>query len=227
MFLLIRTKDRLRDSMLAFKDAGFKTEALPISTVKHLKLSPEDMKTDGFIVTSPQGVICVPQTRLPFFCVGDKTAQEALEMGHRVAAVGEGGAADLAASMKKKFPPQNLVHICGDTADKSWYSLLESDGYTIQTRVVYTTDYIEQLSTETVQKINNNNYQCLVFYSAAGAKQFVDLAVRFGVNLSQLKAVALSDQVQAELRGFGEIKVAIKPNESAIIDAAKKITQQD
>ena len=223
MFLLVRTKDRLRASMVAFKDQSFTTEALPISTIDYqqVKLGDDDA-VDGFIVTSPQSVLTIPKTRLPLFCVGQKTADEALEMGHRVIAVGTGGAEDLAQQILKKFPTQHLMHVCGDTADTAWHELLTSKGYEISIRRGYTTKFLESLSQDTVNKINAGNYKALVFYSAQGAKSFVDLAVKFGVNLSNAKAVAMSEAVEVQLKGFGQVAVAQRPSEMEVIEAAKQ-----
>lgn len=223
MFLVVRTKDRLKNTMLALKEQDFLSEALPISTMKYTQAKlPEGVELDAYIATSPQGVVTIPKNKYPVFCVGQKTAGEAQTMGLRVASVGTGGAEELAHQIVRRYPVQTFLHVTGDTADTSWYPILEEAGFKVHKSVGYTTTYIQELTPATVEKINSGAYKAILLYSAGGARVFGDLCAKFGVNMSKLSVVTLSQQVADQLQGFGQVFVAENPTEVAVIQCIQQ-----
>lgn len=220
MYLVVRTKDRLKSTMLKLKDHGILTEALAISVLEYNQVKIiEDFTPDAYIATSPKAVLSIPKNKLPVFCVGKATAEEADNLGLRALYFGEGNAEDMARHILRKYPKQKMLHVAGDTADTAWYTLLEAEGFKIKKSIGYTTKYIEKISSASADKINAGDYKAILFYSAGGAAHFVKLAKEAGVDVSKQRAVAFSAQVAEALAGFGQIITTTSPTEISVVQA--------
>lgn len=218
MYLVVRTKDRLKSTMLKLKEHDILTEALAISTLEFQKPQvTSDFKVDAYIATSPKAILTIPKDKYPVFCVGKATAEEADDFGLRSIYFGDGNAEDMARQIVRQYPKQKILHVAGDTAETEWYSILQAQGFEVRKGVGYTTKYISQISQASAEKMNAGSYKAYLFYSAGGASHFVKLAAEAGVDLSKLKAIAFSAQVEEALKGFGSILQATTPTEDEVI----------
>jgi len=220
MYLIVRTKDRLKETLKQFSLYKLEAEVLSISSLEYNKfVIPKE--AEGLVVTSPNAVITIPETKLPLFCVGARTAQEAIDAGLRVVHTGEKDAQLLAENIVKRFPKEVLLHVCGDQVDAGWYGFLEKRGFKVIPQKVYHTVYTDKISEDVLTGLRENKYKNILFFSTKGAKHFAELAQEYKLDCSKFKAVALSENVAQPLEGFAEVKVVDKPSLPSMIQFLK------
>lgn len=215
MFLLVRTKDQLKKTAKFFKTANIEMASFAISSIALQKIEIED-DVDGFIVTSANAVLSIPQTKLPFFCVGETTRQEALDTGRRVAFTGTNGAADMAKQIANMYPPETLVHAAGDTADISWHCVLEKAGIHVKARLAYNTNYTEEINQETLEILNSGKLKAIVFFSIQGAKHFTSLLKKHQINPSNFIAITFSKNIATQCSEYKYIHITATPELKAV-----------
>lgn len=220
MFLIVRTKDQLKKTERFFKEKSIQCESLAISSTKLHKIDIEK-NVDGIIVTSSNAVLALPQTKLPFFCVGESTEQECLETGRRVVFSGKEGADKMAQDMANRFPPMNLIHAAGDTADTSWYTVLKNKGIQVENKRAYETVYIESFPENILENLNDNNFQAILLFSIQGAETFKKIIEKENIDFSQINIITFSQNIADVCIGSKKLYIS----ESPTLDAVKNIIQ--
>ncbi len=217
MFLIVRTKDQIRKTSRYFteSDIAHKTFAISSTQLNRIDISKEQ-QLDGFIVTSPNAVLAIPQTKLPFFCVGDATEKECIETGRRVAFTGRSNAENMAADMAKRFPPMRVIHAAGDRADTSWYQTLTAKGIEVVNKLAYQTVYSEKLDDETIALLKSEPFKAIVFFSSQGAEHFQKLMVQAGLQSQNFNVITFSQQIAQHCQNFKNVLVCEEPSLKAV-----------
>ena len=208
MFLAVRAQGRLKDTVEALKPLPVTPCAISKINYQRVALTSEDQ---GIVVTSAHAVLAIPQTRLPLFCVGEHTAQEAKTLGHRVALTGTQGGEELAQMIIRRFPPHNLIHVAGDQSGTEWYKMLEDAGFPIRRVDSYTTDYVEDLDAEVVKSLQSGAIKVVVFFSTNGVKHFEKLLLKHKINPKTLDCIAFSGQIASVCTMFNRVAVCQSP----------------
>tara|TARA_A200000113_G_C8764777_1_gene322301 strand:+ start:52 stop:720 length:669 start_codon:yes stop_codon:yes gene_type:complete len=211
MFLIVRTKDQIKKTARFFEENKIDHSTFAVSSTELQKIDiPEDV--DGFIVTSPNAVLAVPQTKLPFFCVGDATEKECLETGRRVAFTGRADAQDMAKQMAKKFPAMKLVHAAGDMAETKWYSILEDKGIQVVNKTAYQTTYAQNFPEDIKKLLEDEVLRGVIFFSTQGAERFLKLTEQEGINLKEVIAITFSNNISKVCNGFKKVYTTETPS---------------
>lgn len=211
MFLIVRSKDQIRKTERFFKECNIEHASFAISSIQLNKLKI-DKDVDGFIVTSQNAVLSIPQTKLPFFCVGEATEKECLETGRRVAYCGKMDAKSMAEDMAKTFPPMKLIHAAGDMAETDWYTTLEAKGISVEKHIAYETIYTKELLPEVKNLIKSGVLKGVVLFSVQGAQKFLDLLQSENMDYSNLHAVTFSQNIADICTGFKQVHVTASPS---------------
>ena len=213
--LIVRTRDKLKETSDFFTKAGYSTIECQISKTLPTPVKIPD-NTDGFIITSSCALLSIKHQNIPLFCVGDITGLKATDMGFRVIYSGNEGAQNLAEYIANVYPPQKLVHAAGDNVSNDWYKTLENKGFEIVYSQAYSTEYSEDISEDVVSAIKNGTIDAIIFLSAMGAKTFVSIANKYNLAISNIAAVAISKIVADNLQGMQNIKIADQANMEGI-----------
>ena len=222
MFLVVRSSGRLQTTLQDFKKYSLIAQGFQISKIAYHKLSLN--KNDhGIVITSPHAALAIPPSRLPLFCVGEATAEEAKSLKHRVALIGEKGAADMAEKMVRRFPPHHVVHAVGDTADTSWHRILEKSGFGVTKTQVYSTEYASALPDDVVSHLKTGNIKCVVLFSEKGATHFLKLIQEAGVDLSAIDCVAFSKEIAQKCTGFRRVAASPVPNMVTLLQLLESV----
>lgn len=222
MELVVRTKDQLQDSIDLLRKIGIQCEGLEISSMEYHRAELEGV--DGIVVTSPSSLVCIPESRLPIFCVGKKTADEARKMGLRVVLEGEANGQDMAEKIVERFPAETLLHIAGDHAETEWYQILEKQGFTVKTQEVYSTRYLESLPQKFVDGLSSAKFHSCMLFSAKGAEAFQILLEKHNISPLSLTAICLSEKVSQPLKGFGCVQIADTMTMRGMVEALKTLS---
>ena len=226
MFLVVRTKDRLKETVreltLSCKGNEFHPFAVSRINVTPLKNIKEDL-FDAVVITSPSGALGVPRTKLPFFCVGAKTADEATILGHRVVYEGVGGVQELIEHIHTRYPAQNLLYAHGDTADTSWLKTLSTYGFKGKAYPVYKTEYATEFDKETLELLKNGKIKHVLFFSENGCTEFKKIAKKAGQPLSSITALVFSEAIAKVAEGFLNVHVCKTPTLQAMALLVKQV----
>ncbi|MFT7432836.1 MAG: uroporphyrinogen-III synthase [Alphaproteobacteria bacterium] len=220
MFLLVRTKDQLKKTEKFFKASDIEVASFAVSSTVFNKIDIQ-AEDDGFIVTSPNAVLAIPQTKLPFFCVGEVTEKEARDTGRRIAFTGNAGAEDMAKQIARRFPPEKLVHAAGDMADISWYTILESAGIQVEKRLAYHTKYTEYIDDKTLDIIQSDDLKAIVFFSTQGAETFTKLMKENHLNPENLSVITFSENIADCCSEYKAIYITAAPR----LESVKNVMQ--
>lgn len=211
MFLIVRTQDQIKKTSRFFEQNNIEHCTFAISSTELQKIKmPDDV--DGVIVTSPNAVLSIPQTKVPFFCVGEATEKECVETGRRVAFTGRTNALDMAQQMAKQFPPMKLIHAAGDMADIKWYSILEEKGIQVVNETAYKTKYAEKFPDGVKKLLEDEVLRGVIFFSTQGVERFLKLAEKEGVNLGEMTAITFSENIAKVCKGFHSVHTTKSPS---------------
>tara|TARA_R110000868_G_scaffold218576_1_gene468973 strand:+ start:117735 stop:118403 length:669 start_codon:yes stop_codon:yes gene_type:complete len=220
MFLIVRTKDQIRKTEKFFNAQSISVASFAVSSTVFNKIEIED-GVDGFIVTSPNAVLSIPQTKLPFFCVGSATEQEAVDTGRRIAYTGRLGATEMAVDVAKKFPPETLIHAAGDMAETEWYNILEKEGIHVIKKLAYETKYTTEIDVDTLKVLQGDTLKALVFFSVQGIITFTKLLQNNNIDPQKFSLIAFSENIALQGSMYKNILIAEEPS----LNAVKNIMQ--
>lgn len=211
MLLIVRSKDQLKYTVEKLVSPSLATKGFAVSKLSYHKLILNGSE-DGIIITSPSAALAVPPTRLPLYCIGERTANEARSLGHRVLMDGAGGdAADMAKSILERYPVQNLVHAAGDTSDEAWYHFLTESGFSVEKREVYTTEYVKEFDADTLGLLQKGAFTHASFFSVNGVNRFKALCTEAKIDISKIKSIAFSQQIAEHCAEFASVVSCSEP----------------
>jgi uroporphyrinogen-III synthase len=183
----------------------------------------------ALVFTSAQGVAQfppAPQSRdTTAFAVGTATAEAAQQAGFAHVIAGGGDVRDLAQTLiarKADLGLESVLHVSSEDTAEDLGQLLIDSGITAHKRVVYRTEFIDQLPPETERALTEGKIDTVLLFSARAAQHWLKILSREDLRAAsaKLEAVCLSDRVAAELRGtpWRAVKVAKSPQVEAVLD---------
>ncbi len=192
------------------------------------RLDVDLAEVQALIFTSGNGVRAWgprrPERDLPVFSVGDNTADDAREIGFRNVYSADGDVHDLAALIKRELKPQDGallhvrgIHVAGDLAGD-----LKSAGFQVRGAIGYGAVAVDALREEAIAAILCGAPVAVLIHSARGAKTFLDLVRKFGLQpwLKSVTAYGISTNALKPLEnaGFAKLVAAARPKEDALLD---------
>ncbi|HRI76852.1 MAG TPA: uroporphyrinogen-III synthase [Alphaproteobacteria bacterium] len=209
---------------------GFETYLAPLSRYVPVPAALDVMGAcQALVFTSAQGVAqfpAAPEGRdKTVFAVGTATAEAATQAGFAHVVAGAGDVRDLAQTLiarKDELGLQSILHVSGEDTAEDLSQLLADSGIEVHRRVVYRTEFIDQLPPEIERALTEDKIDTVLLFSARAAQHWLRLLSREDLRTAsaKLEAVCLSERVASELRGtpWRAVKVARTPQVEAIFD---------
>jgi len=177
----------------------------------------------AILATSANGIRALirrtPRRDIPIFAVGPQTAEEATKAGFNQVRSADGDAAALAEAATRWARSEDvLLHVCGEDAPGTLTDALAARGFTIRRAVLYGMAAAAELPLETRAALRDGGLDAVMFFSPRTAGLFLELAQ--GLPIAGLTAFCISPNTARALpQGvFADIRVAAKPNQTAMLD---------
>ncbi len=187
---------------------------------------------DNLIITSAGvfevGLDFTPYIYTPLYVVGKRTREAAHDAGFIT--VHTPTATSLALSdqlMRSQRIPQKWLYLAGVERKKDLEQRLTQAGYNFTVTEVYHARAVDQLPTSLSARLQKNNIDIVLHYSARSAIVFLEL-IR-GANLMStimdIKHVVMSERIKSALSGIPSslITVASYPDEDEVMDVVKEM----
>ena len=157
---------------------------------------------------------------LPVFVVGDRTcvAMTAAGFGNVVSAGGDVSA--LVELIAEEQPDGRLLYPCARDRAGNLEGHLEAHGIDAIPVVVYEMEPVGQLPDEVLQSLRSHTIDTVLIYSERTADAFLNALTKTGDAglLKNLAVVAISPQAAKPLAGYTSAKIAVHPNEKALME---------
>lgn len=182
----------------------------------------------GLIFTSRNGakafarLFGIPD--LPCFCVGDRTADIARELGFRPVYSANGNSADLVALIAQHCPASEgpLFRAAGDYEDDPLTNALIAQSYQIDARILYQAVPVTRLQRSTVLTISKGFLDGVTFFSPAAAHHFKKLITVEGLDdtCATMQAFCISQATADQLNelNWKRVHVAPHPSQESLLD---------
>lgn len=189
----------------------------------------------GLIFTSRNGakafarLFGIPD--LPCFCVGDRTADIARELGFRPVYSANGNSQDLIALITQHCPVSEgpLFRAAGDYEDDPLTTELTAQSYQIDSRILYQAVPVTRLQRSTVMTIAKGFLDGVTFFSPAAAHHFKELITLENLDDSckRMQAFCISEATAAQLDGLNwkQIHITPHPSQDALLQMIAQHTQ--
>lgn len=222
--LVTRPIDEARPTAARLKAMGYHVIVSPAIQVEPVSFEIPD-ENRSIIVTSKNGarlgLVNVGNKARPIFAVGEKTAQEARNLGFTNVTAGPGTARKLVPlliecglSEKRKY-----THLCGSTLSYNISDALTGEGIDAENTVTYQARPVRELSTEVQKALDEGKINLALFYSPRTATIFEETIAEYDRSdwLASIDAVCLSTRVADSLLGSWRAKkYAALPTEKAM-----------
>jgi uroporphyrinogen-III synthase len=194
---------------------------LPLAISQPHSLTVPLPQATAIILTSPFAIPALQGSKLPVWCVGPSTAEEAAAANLTIAHSGMADAAALARHIASlPLPPQQFLHPHGDHAGQAWHSILTTAGHSMRPIMVYRTNRITSLPPELLPQLAQTTHTLL--FSPGSAKHLAKLLKQANISPTGT-AVALSGEVATAAAAFWpRVVVAGTPTLQAMAAALKK-----
>jgi uroporphyrinogen-III synthase len=189
--------------------------------------TPDLEKFEGLIFTSKNGLRAFgrvsAQRDIPVFAVGDSTARFAQEAGFQQVFSADGDVESLAALIVGAIEPLSgpLLHVAGSVTAGDLSGELQRLGYQIVRGVMYQSRMSEELSTRTIQMIQNGAVDCVALFSPRTARTFAKLAEHAGIlgHCRDMSVMCLSPAVAVPVNGlpWRHLLIASEPKLEALM----------
>jgi uroporphyrinogen-III synthase len=164
-----------------------------------------------------------PERDLPVFAVAKMTAATASDIGFRKIHTADGNVDSLIALIKRKAKPKkgSILHIRGIHVSGDLSGELKAAGFKVREAIGYGAVGVDALAEEAIAAIVSGAPVQVLIHSARGAKTFLDLLKRFGLQnwLDSVTVYGISAQALKPLEnaGFAGLYAAAKPEEEALL----------
>ena len=179
--------------------------------------APDPTRYVGIIMTSANAArLAGPNlqryTHLPLYAVGDVTGDAARDAGFLSIVSGDGDVERLLGKIAT-LGLHRLLHLAG--AD---YHDFTPHGVEIERQIVYASNAITP-APELLAALKQGGV--VMLHSARAARQFRAIVERDGIDPSRLSLAAISaNSAEAAGTGWGEISIAARPHDEALLDSA-------
>ena len=165
-----------------------------------------------------------PERDLPVYAVAATTAETARETGFDDVRVGGGKVDALAAKIIDELDPADgaVLHVRGIHVAGDLKGALKAAGFQLREAIGYGAVSVDQLNEKAIAALVSGGPVSVLIHSARGAKSFLDLVRRFGLEkwLRNVTAYGISEAALTPLAGaeFAARIAAPEPNEPALLD---------
>ena len=227
--LLFRPQADSERSARSLRERGHAPIIAPLFTVVPGTDAAPEGPFDALVLTSANAVASLAgapdawRGRIPAFCVGDRTARAAAELGYATTSA-KGGRVELRKLLLETLTPRSrLLFVAGRDRHEDLPEQLRAAGHDVTVWTAYEARPIEALPEAAAEALRAGTADAALHYSPRGAKIFLDLAERAGLMAQAiaLPQVALSAEVAAPLIGAGAdtVFVAEHPEEAGLFAA--------
>ena len=209
---------------------GYRPVLSPAISIVSLSPQPAvDLSgVDGLVFTSANGVrafaeVSEDRSRRAW-CVGPATEAAAGEAGFADTRCAHGDADMLVEFiLARPAGKGTLLHVANDAATGKVVERLNAAGRSARFLALYTTQPTAELSPEVIAAFRSGKIQGVLVHSAKGADAFVGLADAFGLDLSTVCLLAVSERATGSARNlhWKKVHIAGAPNESALLNALR------
>lgn len=226
--LITRPQEDSRSLADALRQRGVEILLDPLLTIHFHEGGGLDLAgVQALLITSANGLRAFAhrddRRHLRVLAVGDASARAAREAGFEHVESAAGDVEALAARVGERLDPRGgtLLHIAGGTVAGDLAAMLGEQGFDYRREILYEAVKAERLSEETVEALEGNLLDGVLFYSPRTAGTFVTLAGRAGVGgrCAGLAAYCLSRAVADKARTlvWRAVRVAERPEEAALL----------
>jgi len=196
-------------------------EALLAPLLSMRFLDGPEIALDGvqaILATSANGVRALGRRTgardLPLFAVGPQTAAEARKLGFIDVKSADGDAQALARAARDWAQPGKgaLLHVAGEGNDGKLAAALSD--FSVRREILYAVTVMEKMPAEIPAWLAAGKVDAALFFSPRSAAIFRDLAMKQGLDLKEVLAVAISPAAAAALAplAFAGLRTAQRPN---------------
>jgi uroporphyrinogen-III synthase len=203
---------------------GLEVHSFPLfETASVAWQAPDPARYVGVIMTSANaarlaGTDLQRFTHLPLYAVGEVTGDAARDAGFISIVSGDGDVERLLGKIAT-LGLHRLLHLSG--AD---YQPFEPHGVEIERQIVYASNPIAP-APELLAALKQGGV--VMLHSARAAKQFATITKSHGIDRSIIELAVISQNAAAAAgTGWGEIKIAARPRDGALLDSAVALCQK-
>ncbi|NSY37362.1 uroporphyrinogen-III synthase [Leisingera sp. ANG59] len=224
----LKAAERFVSGLPAAALAGIRVIYTPLMEIQQLQAQIEMRGVKGVIFTSANGAEAASRetlVRLPAYCVGERTAQAAAEMGWQAEALGQ-CADELTAALLQQRPAAPLLHLRGAHTRGSIARRLTEAGLPCGEQIVYDQALLP-LTAEAQAALAAQTDVIVPLFSPRTARHFANLCG----DASHLHLIALSQAVAEPLKGLNckALRVSKAPDApamaAAVLDAAAQLSR--
>ena len=163
----------------------------------------------------------------PVFTVGEATAAAARDIGFTDVYAARGDVESLAELIIDDLSPSTgaILHVRGIHVAGDLSGALKAAGFTCRESIGYGTVSVDSLGEDAIASILSGSPVKVLIHSARGAKAFLELLKKFGLNrwLGSVSVYGISKKAVKPLEGvgFADIQTAPTPDENALLGLLK------
>lgn len=228
--LITRPAEKAERTAEALQALGHDAMIAPVLDVQRLSFDTPDVDAYSEILfTSGHGVAYFAAAldaksahyKLPVFCVGDKTAYVAQQVGFkdvRSAGGDVGALVDLVAQAGAVEKP--YLHVRGTHVSDPLHVLLGAKGIAVEILRVYETSFADAFSPDIVRAIKGGDVSAVMLYSARSAQAFAQLVEHHDLvgALAGIKLLSISKAVLGYVQSYQwrAVAVAERPDQASL-----------
>lgn len=227
--LITRPQEQGRKTAERLAAKGFEAIVTPALAISPVEAALPASKFDGIMLTSAQALPWLAAQReidraLPLFAVGERTADAARASGFTDVRAASGDRVALEALVRGALQPgARLLAPVGRDHHADVPEGLRSDGYAVETPVVYAAPFTEALTDEALAALRYDVADAVLHYSPRSAAGFITLLGKAGIDPAglRLRHICLSQAVADALPASLKAKaiIAAQPDEDSLIEA--------
>ncbi|HRE22272.1 MAG TPA: uroporphyrinogen-III synthase [Rhabdaerophilum sp.] len=212
--LVTRHQPEAEETAGALRQMGFEPFVSPTRRLVPLKPPSVTGAFDALIVTSRNALSAASRLpaeflRLPLFCVGDRTAMAAREVGFLKVVPGGDDAEALVRTIRRDVATgSRMLYLAGEPRRETIETQITSLGFSLETQVIYRMERTESLTEEVLAALRAGRLAAALHFSSESARDFLSLAAQGGVleDAVRLRHFCFSEAV-AETLGTSGVAV--------------------
>ena len=219
--LVTRPEGKSRDRFVTrLQEAGFEPLLLPLTSIEQLSPVASSKTYQAYLFTSSNAVASAGDLSKDGLCltVGEATALALKEKGFSSVLSADGNVNDLVALAMDRLDRERgpLLYLRGEAVAGDLVGLLETNGFQIDSSIVYRANPLEVLPRKIKFEINQGSIEIATFLSPLAAEIFKKLVYENeeSIDLTSTRAICMSRSVADALEGLDwqDVAVAKAPN---------------